>query len=66
MADELAGWVALLMPSAIPCSLSLLVFSKAGGIWSQQNSLTHSVEISTYSSLVVLKFRKSIYRIFGF
>ena len=47
-ADELARLETLLAPSAIPCSLSLLsslvstlVFSRAGGVLSHQNSSTH-------------------------
>ena len=47
-ADELARRGALLAPSAIPCSLSLLLslvstllFSRTGGVLSHRNSLTH-------------------------
>ena len=47
-ADELARQGALLVPSAIPCSLSplmslvsTLVFSRTAGVLSHRNSLTH-------------------------
>ena len=44
--DELARPGALLVPSAIPCSLSPLIsrihFSRTGGVLSHLNSLTHS------------------------
>ena len=47
-ADELTRWRALLVPSAISCSLFLLLslvstfrFSQTGGVLSHQNSLTH-------------------------
>ena len=60
-ADELARWGALLAPSAIPCSLSLLlsleytfVFSRTGDVRSNRSSLTHRFPQFPPSSLVML------------
>ena len=70
-ADELARRVALLAPSAIPCSLSLLlpivstlVLSRTGNVLSHLNSLTHRLPrfpLRNLCSLVMLAVSSLVY-----
>ena len=63
-ADELARWGALLAPSAIPCSLSPLVFSRTRGVLCHRSIFTHRFPrfpLRNLCSLVMLVVSSLVY-----